>query len=90
MNHSVMKLSPEADALCAELWRCHEHNPINHFEYTRTDEGGEIAHPASRRRLPVGPTILEELIRAGLLRGRTQLSFTYAGMRYCQARRRVR
>ena len=85
-----MKLSPAAQALLAELWRCHEHNPINHFEYTPTDEGGEITHPASRHRLPAEPAILEELIRAGLLRGRTQLSFTYAGIRYCERRRRAR
>jgi hypothetical protein len=85
-----MNLSPAAQALLADLWRCHEHNPINHFEYTSTDEGGEIAHPASRRRLPVEPAVVDELIRAGLLRGRTELSFTYAGMRYCQMGRRMR
>jgi hypothetical protein len=83
-----MQLSREANALLAELWRCHEHNPINHFEYLVMENGQwGLVHPASRRRLPVEPAVLEELIRAGLLHGRTQLSFTSAGMRYCQWRR---
>ena len=54
MNHSVMKLSPEADALCAELWRCHERNPINHFEYLPSERGwgdraSRVAAPATGR-----------------------------------------
>ena len=55
-----MPLSANASALLAELCRCHEHNPINHFEYTPADGGGEIAHPASRRRIdrePVKPRL---------------------------------
>ena len=85
-----MHLGREAEALCADLWRCHEKNPVNHFEYLPVEEGGETAHPASRRRLQVESSVIGELIRAGLLRGRTQLSFTYAGMRYCERRRRSR
>ena len=84
-----MNLSSDASALLAELWRCHEHNPINHFEYLRTvDVHGAITHPASRRTVETTHDAIEELVRQGLLRGRSSLSLTYDGIRYCQARRR--
>ena len=83
-----MKLSPEANALLADLWRCHEHNPINHFEYLHMEnERWAIAHPASRRTVDTDRGALEEIVRLGLLRGRYSLSLTYMGIRYCEARR---
>ncbi len=82
-----MKLSSEAERLIGQLWRCHTNNPVNHFEYLPVDDGGALLHPASRQRIEAQPAVLDELVRAGLLRGRTHLSFTFDGIRYCQRRR---
>jgi len=68
--------------------QCHEHNPVNHFEYLPAEDGGDVVHPALRRRLQVEPAMLGALVQAGLLRGRLTLSFTFDGIRYCQSRRR--
>jgi hypothetical protein len=85
-----MKLSDHAEALIEQLWRCHQHNPVNHFEYLPGQHGGAIAHPASRRTVVAAPVALDELVRAGLVRGRWHLSLTFEGLQYVQDRRRSR
>jgi hypothetical protein len=81
-----MNLSIDAERLIQQLWRCHNHNPVNHFEYLPGEEGGAILHPASRERVETSAVAVDELVRAGLLRGRSQLSFTFEGIRYGQRR----
>ena len=85
-----MNLSIGAERLIQQLWRCHTQNPVNHFEYLPVDDGGAILHPASRQRVEAEPAVLDELVRAGLMRGRTHLNFTFEGIQYCQDQRRSR